>query len=315
MDTAAMEQALLDAIREAPADDAPRLVLADWLEEQDDPRAELLRLDVELRRAQPAWGSEPRRAGWERRINELLAAGIRPIVPELTNSIGLRMVLIPPGTFVMGSSPEEESFLPEEGPQHEVEITRPFYLGVFPVTQGEYQAVTDSNPANFSHGANYPVEQVSWLEAGAYCERLSALKAEKRARRSYRLPTEAEWEHACRAGTAAPHYYGPHHDPSLANFNSEGTTPVGSYRPNPWGLYDMLGNVWEWCADWYDENFYQISPRRDPLNLTGDERRSIRGGAWYPFGGAGKTRSVIREGWAADFRWRDLGLRVLCEVR
>ncbi len=177
-----------------------------------------------------------------------------PPQKQIVNSIGMKLALIPAGTFLMGSPDSELGRCPDEGPQHEVTISRPFYLSIHPVTQREYQTVMGVNPACFmanlfKRNPGHPVEQVSWDEAVDFCQRLSSLAAEKHAGRVYRLPTEAEWEYACRAGTTTPFHFGTSLFSIQANidYNRNRTTKVGSYPPNAWGLYDMHGNVWEWC--------------------------------------------------------------------
>jgi uncharacterized protein (TIGR02996 family) len=306
--TAELEQALLRAIHENPADDTPWLVLADWLEEQGDPRAELVRLQQHLR-GDP---DDPSRLELEDRARELLQAGVRPCVPVLTNSIGMEFVLIRPGHFWMGSPVSEDSHHADEGPRHRVRITRPFYLGRYQVTQEQYEQVLGLRPSKFRSGGDesemvagldtrrFPVESVSWMEAVAFCAALSDRPAERAAGRQYRLPTEAEWEYACRAGTAwsAPFHFGYSLSSRQANF--DGSRPyglrtargpnlrrpcvVGSYPPNAFGLYDMHGNVWEWCADWYDEHYYRHSPEFDPPGPAEGESRVLRGGSFFFIG-------------------------------
>ncbi len=314
--TARLEEALFQAIHEEPDDDTPWLVLADWLEEQGDPRAELLRLQLLLRGEM----DEPARLEAEERARQLLHEGVRPCAAVLTNSIGMEFVLIRPGVFWMGSPHGEHGRYADEGPRHRVRITRPFYLGRYQVTQEQYQRVLKQAPSNFrpDNGvavvagldtSRFPVESVSWLDAVAFCAALAALPEEKKAGRAYRLPTEAEWEYACRAGTAssAPFHHGYSLSSRQANF--DGTTPygrarrgpnlrrpcpVGSYRPNAWGLYDMHGNVWEWCHDWFDEDYYQVSPEEDPPGPDTGESRVLRGGSFYYIGSS--CRAAIRFG-------------------
>jgi formylglycine-generating enzyme required for sulfatase activity len=225
-----------------------------------------------------------------------------------TNSIGMRLVLIPAGTFTMGSPPDEAGRRADEGPQHEVEITRPFYLGLHEVTQAQYREVMGNNPSYFAPTGggkekvrnqdtdSFPVETVSWEDAVRFCERLSARAEEKRAGLRYRLPTEAEWEYACRGGVPLPYpafHFGNSLSSRQANFEGNNpyggaekdvylqrTTKVGSYAPNRFGLFDMHGNVWEWCADWYGEDYYQASPRQDPQGPRNGTRRVLRGGSW-----------------------------------
>jgi formylglycine-generating enzyme required for sulfatase activity len=227
----------------------------------------------------------------------------RAAPPEsFTNSVGMKLVLIPAGTFVMGSPETEPDRHPDEGPQHLVTISRPIYMSVYPVTQEQYEAVAGHNPSHFQQAAGggpaHPVERVSWYDATEFCRRLSSRFEERETGRSYYLPTEAEWEYACRAGTLTPFAFGPSLSSSQANFNGanpygnaplgpfrQRTTPVGSFRPNAFGLFDMHGNVWEWCADFYGEAHYGMSPERDPLGPRSGDRRVLRGGNWNSEGG------------------------------
>lgn len=176
-----------------------------------------------------------------------------------------------------------------EGPQHRVEVGE-FLIGKYPVTQAQYQAIMGENPSDFS-GANNPVEDVNWHKAKKFCKRLS-----KKTGREYRLPSKAEWEYACRAGTTTPFYFGETITTDLANYDGnytygkeakgvyrEKTTPVGSFPPNAFGLYDMCGNVWEWCEDVWHEN-YEGAPNDWSVWLTGwltGGHRVMRGGSWY----------------------------------
>jgi formylglycine-generating enzyme required for sulfatase activity len=230
---------------------------------------------------------------------------------EVTNSIGMRLVRIPAGKFLMGSPARENQRDAGEGPQHEVEITKPFYLGVYEVTQEQFQKVMGFNPSHFSAGGGgkdkvrgldtgkLPVENVTWDEAMRFCIQLSQRPEEKRAGRVYGLPHEAEWEYACRAGAASyqAFHFGNALSSRQANFNGDQpyggaekgdyrrrTATVGSYPPNAWGLHDMHGNVWEWCADWYDKDFYKRSPRRDPTGPPRGSQHVLRGGGWDGFG-------------------------------
>jgi formylglycine-generating enzyme required for sulfatase activity len=204
------------------------------------------------------------------------------------------LVFIPPGTFRMGSPTNEMDRYDWEGPQTAVTISRGFWMGKYEVTQGEYLAVMGSNPSYFSTNNGYadglsrPVEQVSWFDATTYCD--SFTQRERAAGRTatnslYRLPTEAEWEYACRGWTSTRFSYGddPGHT-NLTNYawygdNSGGTThPVGQKLPNPWGLYDMHGNVEEWCQDWFDT--YPGGIALDPQGPAAGSSRVIRGGCW-----------------------------------
>ena len=266
---------------------------------------------------------------------------------EITNSIGMKLMLIPPGEFMMGSPKEliEEELksargddkwcedrLPGEGPRHAVRITRPFYLGTYLVTQEEYQRVMDDNPSDFSaKGKNkdnvagqdtkrFPVECVSWQDSNEFCSRLSEMPEEKSAGWRYRLPSEAQWEHACRAGTTGTWFFSPVSDEGGAEENllsdyawfsdNSGARPheVASKRANAWGLYDMHGNVWEWCQDWYDKDFYAKSAKDDPVGSPGGTDRVHRGGSWAD--PAGGCRSARRNHDAPERRGKYLGFRV-----
>ena len=282
-----------------------------------------------------------------RRRREILARlGI--IVPPkilVTNSIGIKFVLIPPGEFDMGSTAQEISSALEdaqhqnavqdileqiatESPRHRVKITNAFYFGIYEVTQEQYREVTGMNvgaaPAakgTVLHSiagkdeASYPAQAISWLQAMEFCRRLSRLPSEQAAERTYRLPTEAEWEYACRAGTTTPWHSGDD-QASLKEYawvapDAKGKThPVGQKKPNAWGLYDMHGNLWEWCSDWFGPDYYRHSPATDPPGeMTGTDRVS-RGGSFSTFPPA------------LTLRWRDKpessgqgnGFRVVCKV-
>jgi formylglycine-generating enzyme required for sulfatase activity len=205
---------------------------------------------------------------------------------EITNSIGMKLVLIPKGTFMMGS-PESEEGRYDVETQHEVTISKDYYLGVYEVTQAQYEKVIGKNPSHFQgekikgSSSNHPVECVSWLDAVEFCKKLSELPEEKKAGRVYRLPTEAEWEYACRAGSKSAYSFG-ESSKSLGDYawfdeNSNGQThPVGEKKANAWGLYDMHGNVWEWCSDWIGE--YPNGAVSDPVGPRENSDRVIRGG-------------------------------------
>ena len=175
--------------------------------------------------------------------------------------------------------------LPTEAPKHRVKITRPFCLGLCEVTQGEYERVMGSNPSRYKGDPNRPVEMVSWQDAVEFCRTLSELPKEKGAGAVYRLPTEAEWEYACRAGTETRYSFGD--DAALLgqhawwNRNSQGRTqPVGRLKPNAFGLLDMHGNAWEWCADWSGADYYAKSATDDPTGPDSGVGRVLRGGSW-----------------------------------
>jgi formylglycine-generating enzyme required for sulfatase activity len=256
---------------------------------------------------------------------------------EITNSVGMKLVPIPAGKFVMGS-PATEAEREAGEAQHEVAITRPFYLGAYPVTQGQFAKVMGKNPSFFQPrnggSPDHPAEQVRWGDARAFCAELSALAEEKKAGRTYRLPSEAEWEYACRASTTTPFNVGSALSSTQANFNGNlpyggaekgpflrRTAKVGSYPPNAWGLYDMHGNVYEWCNDWYDPDYYKKSPRDNPkgpekgamaTGFGGNSFVVVRGGCWLDEGRACRSARRFRLQQSEPYRWT--GFRVACDV-
>ena len=202
-----------------------------------------------------------------------MSAPLSSIVQEKPRA--LEFVLIRPGNFMMGCSPHDSECYSEEKPAHPVEISRSFEIGKFQVTQSQYEAVMGTNPSYFS-GPNHPVDGVSWDDAQKFCDKLNARKDGYH----YRLPTEAEWEYAARAGNPSPRY-GALNEVAWYHDNSEGTThPVGMKKPNAFGLYDTLGNVWEWVQDRYGLDYYSHSPARDPQGPSTGEYRVARGGSW-----------------------------------
>ena len=293
---------------------------------------------------------------------------------QITNSIGMKLVLIPAGEFKMGSGESAEataaffnktygkdllkaSFFADEHPQHRVRITKPFYLGTYHVTRGQFRQFVkdtgyktgaekgknpgafgwDSDKKEFGFNAKYswrnagfeqtdehPVVYVSWNDAVAFCKWLS-----KKEGKSYRLPTEAEWEYACRAGTTTRYYSGD--DPETlakvgnvadaaakakfpdwkytikANDGYVFTAPVGKFKPNAFGLYDMHGNAWQWCADWWAD-YYAKSPADDPTGPDTGDGRVLRGGSWLL--GPRDSRSARRRGSAPGLRGDGAGFRV-----
>jgi formylglycine-generating enzyme required for sulfatase activity len=254
---------------------------------------------------------------------------------EWKNAIGMKFVRIDPGEFVMGTTRDQvfklgrafggTASVPEEQPKHSVQITRPFSLGVHEVTQGQYFAVMEENPSN-SLGDDLPVEKVSWTDAVDFCNKLSKRDGRKpyyhvqaaevtiAGGNGYRLPTEGEWEYACRAGASTIYPFGDDNralgDHAWHIGNSAGKThPVGRKGSNAFGLYDMLGNVLEWCADAYDPKYYDSSPVNDPPGASGASRRAVRGGGWYsqPV----YTRSAYRIGFAPGYVSAQLGFRVV----
>ncbi len=294
------EAMLVEAILSERDDHVHRLVYADWLLDNDPAREPLVR-------AQALLG------------------------PSLWTVMGQKLVPIPPGTFVMGS-PEDEKHRDPDELAHEVTLRRGYYLGAHPVTVGEFAAFVrdtryeteaeqtsgvgwvresgtwERGPFNWRtpgwwQSQDDPVVCLSWADALAYCRWLSSLEGEEG--RTYRLPTEAEWEYACRAGTTTPFYFGDDLLPGQACYNlalpysgrkgrpsNEKTVPVGSYPANAFGLWDMHGNAWEWCHDWYDPGYYEGGAMTDPTGPEIGFGRVLRGGSWC--NEASDCRSALR---------------------
>jgi eukaryotic-like serine/threonine-protein kinase len=241
----------------------------------------------------------------------------RYFTEDLGGGVTLEMVEIPAGDFMMGSPVGELERRDSEGPQRRVNITR-FFIGRFVVTQAQWQAVMGSNPAYFK-GNNLPVERVSWNDAQVFCKKLS-----QQTGRTYRLPSEAEWEYACRAGTTTPFHFGPTLTPELANYNGEyssygsgpkgqyrqQTTPVGSFAANGFGLHDMHGNVLEWCLDHWHQN-YNGAPTNGRAWIENGYSfsRVLRGGSW--FYSPEDCRSAFRSGYDLEGRSDFFGLRLV----
>jgi len=204
---------------------------------------------------------------------------------DLGQGVSLEMVLIPAGKFMMGS-PASEKGRSDNETQHEVTLTKPFYMGKYEVTQEQYEAVMGNNPSIKTKGAKLPVTDVSWEDCQEFIKKLNA-----KSNGGYRLPTEAEWEYACRAGTTTEYFYGDSITKSDANIDDRAggsIKAVGSYKPNAFGLYDMHGNVFEWCEDWYGD--YLRETVTDPKGpATGEEYRMLRGGSYYHFGSEARS--------------------------
>ena len=258
-------------------------------------------------------------------------------VLDLGNNVKMRLVLIPAGKFLMGSPATEAGRSSDEGPQHEVTISRPFYMGAFEVTQEQYEQVMGKNPSTVK-GAKNPVEQVSWDEAVEFCRKLSAGTGKK-----VMLPTEAQWEYACRACTTTAFHTGDALKPGQANavipsnpgvldrimawvgkfFPQKAkviqTTPAGSFPPNGFGLYDMHGNVWEWCGDWYNDSYANLpagqagAKNQDPQGPDSGADRVLRGGGW--FGDPRDCRSANRTGGPPGYRTTFIGFRVAMDSK
>jgi formylglycine-generating enzyme required for sulfatase activity len=264
---------------------------------------------------------------------------VQTFTEDLGDGIGLDMVLIPPGEFLMGSPPDEPERQENEGPQHLVTIDQPFFMGQYLVTQPQWAKVAtmpqvkrkiDSADLLQFKGLDLPVENVSWLDAEEFCLRLSAHTP-----RTYRLPSEAEWEYACRARTTMAFYFGETIDSELANYQAEDevigktiypgkygrgkfgeyrkkTTSVGSFPANDFGLYDMHGNLWEWCEDHFQNSYEGASTDGsawiDPKSKN-NASRVLRGGSWL--NAPWRCRSAYRLGPPADSRNSRLGFRLV----
>jgi formylglycine-generating enzyme required for sulfatase activity len=237
---------------------------------------------------------------------------------ELGNEVNIAVIFIPAGEFDMGS-PMDELKRDSDEAQHHIKLTKAFYIGKFEVTQLQYRVIMSENPSKFG-GDKLPVENVNWDEAQRFLKKLSDKTGMK-----FRLPSEAEWEYACRAGTKTAFNTGTTLDSDFANYDAstayadgiigadlKRTTAVGSYPPNAFGLCDMHGNVWEWCGDVYDNEYYKVTPLTDPKGPADGKAKVIRGGAWNepPY----KCRSADR-----NHRWRNdnqpiIGFRVVMEI-
>jgi formylglycine-generating enzyme required for sulfatase activity len=304
-------------------------------------------------------GERPRDAGHlAEQLRKLLPAAVAPPLPKATpalpsrfeNSVGMSFALLPAGRFLMGAAPGEIGSFATEYPQHEVNFTRPLYFGISPVTLGQFRTFVRSTkyrtrlelaggegyrwegsnlardpdcnwqrPGFFQNEA-HPVVCVSWDDAVEFCAWLS-----KREGRGYRLPTEAEWEFACRAGSTTPFSCGGILSHAHATFDwgfcygtgpaaasPTGTSAIGTFPPNPFGLLDMHGNVLEWCADWYSKDYYQQSPPVDPAGpaLGPDGNRVLRGGSWFSRGHVCRSASRFFN-WASNSIWNCFGFRVV----
>ncbi len=229
---------------------------------------------------------------------------------DTTVNINLEMIAIKGGAFNMGSN-----FREEEQPIHKVYLDD-FYIGKFEVTQKQWLAIMSYNPSRYK-GSNLPVEQVSWKKVAEFLVKLNNLTGKK-----YRLPTEAEWEYSTRAGTTSNFNTGDCLTSTHANYNAnyplkncekgeyrKKEIKVGSFMPNNWGLYDTHGNVWEWCNDWYSEDYYKESPENNPKGPTSGTYRVMRGGGWGYF--AAGCRSANRGFYGATISYDDLGFRVV----
>ena len=240
-------------------------------------------------------------------------------IEHLGNDIKLEIVYIPGGSFLMGSPTEEVGRYSDEGPQHRVTL-QPFYMSKYPITQEQYEVIMGNNPSRFI-GEKRPVEKVSWQDATKFCQRLS-----RKMGRDYRLPRESQWEYACRAGTTTPFNFGKTITPELVNYNGKypyGNAPKGKYRqqttdvgifpPNAFGLYDMYGNVWEWCAEEWDDNYDGASRDGNVRLNRSQELPLLRGGSWFSSSNACRSTYRLNIG-RRDIHSFNIGFRVVCSV-
>ena len=224
-------------------------------------------------------------------------------VVDLGKDVKLEMILIPAGKFVMGS-PESEKGRSKGETQHEVTFTKAFYMGKYEVTQEQWESVMGNNPSIKTKGARLPVTGVTWFDCQEFVKKLNG-----KTNGGYRLPTEAEWEYACRAGTTTKYSVGDKITPKDANYRDSKIgepVAVGSYKPNAFGLYDMHGNVWEWCEDWYAD--YQAGAVTDPKGPATGERRVLRGGSFNFY--VWNTRSSFRFNLSPTSRYLFYGFRL-----
>jgi formylglycine-generating enzyme required for sulfatase activity len=260
--------------------------------------------------------------GWQQQTERITVSGYEQ---ELAKGLAITMLQIPAGSFQMGSPASEAERRGNEGPQQRVEL-QSFFLGQTPVTQAQWKEVAswpqvdlklNPNAGRFK-GPNRPVEQVSWEEAMEFCRRLS-----QRTKLVYTLPSEAQWEYACRAGTTTPFAFGDTLTPDLANYDGnytyesgpkgqyrQQTTDVGSFAGNAWGLQDMHGNVWEWCLDHWHNSYTGAPADGSAWTAGGGTSRLLRGGSWY--GDPANCRSAYRSNGRPDGRGYSLGFRVCC---
>ena len=230
---------------------------------------------------------------------------LEEVKEDLVQGVSLEMVLIPAGKFMMGS-PASEKGRSDNETQHEVTLTKPFYMGKYEVTQEQWEAVIMGNihkwktrmgdTYNTFEGSTIPVTNVSWEDCQEFIRKLNY-----KTNGGYRLPTEAEWEYTCRAGTKTAYSYGDNLTKSDANIDGDSIKTLGSYRPNAFGLYDMHGNVWEWCEDWYGD--YPAGAITDPKGPATGEDRVLRGGSFTD--GASIARSSFQNGITPTY-WLDL---------
>jgi uncharacterized protein (TIGR02996 family) len=320
----AMLEAMIRELGEKPRDQATWCVIADYLEEHgEERRAELARLGRRMRLEGESWTVTD-----NERVQELLASGVEPVVPTVTNSIGMKFawIVTDPVEFWMGADQKVDSeAFDHEAPRHKVRLTRPFALGICTVTQSQYQRIMGKNPSYCCASgrgkdkvreldtSDFPVEFVSWRDAQKFTMRINDRPEEKQAGRRYRLPSEAEWECACRGSIRCEDRYKKYHFGDVLTYKQANvgkhlkrTCKVGSYPANAFGLHDMHGNVSQWCGDWYDASLEGTI--LDPIGPQAGSSRVVRGGSWYD--GPRHCRSAYRDGINPEHQSARLGFRL-----
>lgn len=280
---------------------------------------EVLQSDFEGRLNTENYGENPAK------IRELQRVSDDLFEPTMQNALEMQFVLVPAGEFVLGIPDEGNSHeLRAECPAHLVRISHPFYLGIHEVTQAQFDTVMRLNPSwhrpssipGLESSDEFPVEQVTWNQAVEFCQALSEVSEERAAGRNYRLPTEAEWEYACRAGQEQPYVWksqrpkGDDSGDNAGRFPALPIRPVGTYPANAFGLHDMRGNVWEWTADWFDRDYYARSPIDDPQGPSDGYLKVVRGGDWTFTGESCKINYPMAPPWKSS---RFVGFRIVCE--
>jgi formylglycine-generating enzyme required for sulfatase activity len=271
-----------------------------------------------MNESDPSWRSRPRP-----NLNDLFGTMSAPqdvFTKSIETGIGQKFLLLQPGLFRCGSLPDEPGHRSNEAPQHEVVLTRSFYFANVPTTQQQWNNVM--KPAlskGKAHAVavlqNQPIVNVTWQEAMHFCELLTQSEESRRLGYRYRLPTEAEWEYACRAESTTPYFVGTTLSTQQANVGDTlgtGPSPVARFEPNHFGLFDMHGLVWEWCSDWYGEDTYTIRLQRDPPGPETGVLRVLRGGSWRHSPSC--ARSAYRNALAPHQKDRATGFRVVLEV-
>ena len=269
----------------------------------------------------PDWTLTPEQARRKQREAEAVWSAPAQTALDLGGGVTVKLALVPPGLFAMGSDKTTLGWYADQGPRHEVAITRPFYLGVTEVTQAQWKALMGTEPwkqkPHVREGDDYPAAFVSWHDCVAFCKAASAKTA-----RTIRLPTEAEWEYACRAGSGGQFSFGDAvgdlKDHAWYGADTQADDEryahaVGQKKPNAWGLYDVHGNLWEWCSDWFGEDYYAHSDKADPHGPPAGKARILRGGCLHDPPGA--CRSAFRLGTDPSYEQANVGFRIVCEVK